>query len=141
MSVLDLEPADDKPPFARGDDAFYCNLCRSYTPNFAPSSIKNRDRRCRTCLAKKRFERMQQIGHVQRLKTKLYHNLIYKGKPSLAKALTVGKIDDLLTSYGISRDDYALVKTIKITFDPVNRKWIPLPVFYELSRLVKDEET
>ena len=92
MLTLEINPIQQKQPFCGGGDLFYCGICKSYTPNFTASSIKTRDRRCRACLQKKRFERMQKVGHLQRLKTKLYQNFIYQGKKGIARAVTIDTV-------------------------------------------------
>jgi len=74
MSTLEINPVEQKKPFEGGGDLFYCGICNNYTPNFTVSSIKNRDRRCRDCLQQKRFDKMQSIGHLQRLKIKMFQN-------------------------------------------------------------------
>ena len=102
-----LIPAPEKPPFKKGD-YFYCNICQSYTPNFSPSHIKKCDRRCRTCLAKKRFEKYMNMSHLQRLKRKLYQNLIYQRKNRYAKSLTVEMVKTILERHSRSKRNYRL---------------------------------
>ena len=139
MLTLEIDPIEQKQPFQGGGDLFYCGICKSYTPNFTESSIKNRDRRCRDCLQMKRFARMQKVGHLQRLKTKLYQNFLYQNKHPYARALTIDTVTRILQYHGIEESSYALVKTIKPGFNPVSKSWTASPVFYDLARLVKDD--
>ena len=137
MLTLNIDPVEQKKPFEGGGDLFYCGICESYTPNFTASSVKNRDRRCRDCFQQKRFERMQKVGHLQRLKMKLYQNLIYQKKSGHAKNVTINTVSQILDYHGIKEPSYSLVKTVKPVYDPVNKRWLATPVFYDLTR--KDE--
>lgn len=134
---LDIKP-EKRMPFVNDDGTFYCNICKTYTPNFAPSYVKRRDRRCRMCLAKQRFERVLHLSHLQRLRNKLYHNLLYQGKKDYARCVTVDTVSQLLQKYNIKEDDYALVKTFCVVFDPVSEMLRAYPVYYNLSHLAKD---
>ena len=81
---------------------------------------------------------MQQVGHLQRLKTKIYQNFLYQKKPSYARAVTTDTVTKILEYHKIDESSYALVKTIKPVYNPVSKSWTATPVFYDLTRLVKD---
>ena len=139
MLTLEIDPADSKRPFVGADgETYWCNACLKYSPDFTPSSVKSRDRRCRSCLSNKRFERMQSIGHLQRLKLKLCQNLIYQKRKPHARAVTCETVMKILSAYDVKENDWSLVKTIKVCLDPIHKTWIAQPVFYNLSRLAKD---
>mmetsp|Transcript_3286 Transcript_3286/g.6112 ORF Transcript_3286/g.6112 Transcript_3286/m.6112 type:complete len:141 (+) Transcript_3286:567-989(+) len=136
--IPSIQPVADKPPFVGNNDTFYCNLCKTYTPDFSPANVKRLDRRCRQCLSAKRFKRMQQLGHLQRLKLKLYQNLMYQNKKRYARSVTIQSVATILLHFGIRDDEVALVKTLKPTYDPVKNTMLAIPVFYNVARLAKD---
>jgi hypothetical protein len=81
---------------------------------------------------------MQSIGNLQRLKLKLQQNFVYQKRTAHAKSVTSEAVLKILNAYDIKEGDWSLVKTIKVCHDPVHSTWIAQPVFYNLSRLVKD---
>jgi len=79
------------------------------------------------------------VGHLHRLKTKLYQNFLYQEKKGHARAVTLQTVAKVLQHHAIEESSYALVKTIKPIFNPVSQTWFATPVFYDLTRLVKDD--
>ena len=127
-----------KPAFTLDGKSFFCNMCNSYTANFPKASVRNRDRRCRPCLAQKRKEKIARAGHLQRLRRKLYTNLMYQKKTMCAKKVTEDWVAKLLEDHGIAPSDYDLVKTIKAFFDPTTDKWTVIPVLFTIQNKETD---
>ena len=80
--LVDL-PLEEKKSFNNLDGTYFCNMCDNYTSDFSCSNIKNKDRRCRSCISLKRKNKLSQAGHIHRLKLKLYQNLIYQNQKRL----------------------------------------------------------
>ena len=47
-------------------------------------------------------------------------------------------VTKILQYHGIGESSYALIKTIKPVYNPVSKSWVANPIFYNLTRLVKD---
>lgn len=128
--ALDIVPTETKKPFEGPGESYFCNICKKYTLDFAPSAIKARDRRCRACLAVKRSEKVTLINDADRLKLKLRQNLIYLKRKEHARAVTTDTVVQILNAYNIKEQDWGKVKTIKAVFNPTNDTWVTTPVFF-----------
>lgn len=124
-------------PFVSPSDKtqYFCNICKRYSPDFYPSSIKTKDRRCRPCQALAQRNRSQGLAKIDRLLKKLKYNLIYNKQNSLARACRREHVVQILKHNGITTEDQLqLVKTISPNFDPVSKKWRYNVVYSDLLR-------
>ena len=130
---LEIVALAAKKPFVGKNNKFYCGVCNRYTMNFTPSSIKNKDRRCRKCLRWQGIQTRKHFGHLQRLKMNLYQNFLYQKKTSYARALTIATVASVLENHGIHEASYATVKTMKPVFNHVDQAWMVTPVFFDIA--------
>jgi hypothetical protein len=128
--TLDIVPAESKKPFEGPDNTHYCNICNTYNNDFAPSSVKGRDRRCRPCLALKRKEKTNLVQHPNRIKIKLKQHLIYLQLKDYARTVTEETVIQILNAYGIEEGDWGKVKAIKASIDPVKGTLATMPIFF-----------
>jgi len=133
---ITIAPRKDHPFISLSDPTqYFCNICKRYSPDFYPSSIKNKDRRCRPCQARAQRNRGEGLAKIDRLLKKLKYNLIYNKQNRLARACRREHILQILKHNGITTEDQLeLVKTISPNFDPLGKKWRYTVVYCDKRR-------
>lgn len=92
------------------DCCFWCNICKTYNSNFSNSSKRTEIKRCRKCARQLARQKKENMDDIDRLKYRLYQNLMYQKQSKLALSVTRETIVLILSKHSVANP--GLVKTI-----------------------------